>query len=140
MHGARRNVETESKLKQKRPRPWLEEVAHRSRIPEPRPTGRLKKHANNAQKCRSYRERRNSVAVTRNTPSQVIENEQLAAAKNGSHVVGLIPETGGALETRLIAENRSLASGSGDMSFIFKTHFCFCILKNCPLCTILRSD
>jgi hypothetical protein len=35
-----------------------------------RAAGRPKQHANNAEKCRSYRERRNSVAVTRNTPSQ----------------------------------------------------------------------
>src|SRR5579872_1166058 len=56
-------------------------IVHGNRIGT-RPAGRPKRHANNAQKCRSYRERRNSVAVTRNTPSQSIENAQLAAAKN----------------------------------------------------------
>jgi hypothetical protein len=51
------------------------------------PTGRPKKHANNAEKCRCYRQNRKTVLATRNTPSQSIENAQLADAKNASRVV-----------------------------------------------------
>jgi hypothetical protein len=52
-----------------------------------RPAGRPKKHANNAEKCREYRKRLGNVLATRNTPSQQIENTQIAAAKNGSRVL-----------------------------------------------------
>jgi hypothetical protein len=63
-----------------------------------RAAGRPKKHANNAEKQRSYRSTLKNGLALRNTPSQSIENAQLAAAKNGCHVVGLVPETQ-ALET-----------------------------------------
>lgn len=59
---------------------------HRLRVGA-RPAGRPKKHANNAEKCREYRNRLQSVLVTRNTPSELIENSQLADAKIRSHVV-----------------------------------------------------
>jgi hypothetical protein len=50
-----------------------------------RPTGRPKKHANNAEKQRSYRCRLKNVLTLRNTPSQQIENAQLPSAENSSH-------------------------------------------------------
>jgi hypothetical protein len=56
-----------------------------------RPAGRPKKHASNAEKCRAYRERLQSVRVTRNTPLQVIEISELPDAKNRSHVVPPYP-------------------------------------------------
>jgi ssDNA-binding Zn-finger/Zn-ribbon topoisomerase 1 len=68
------------------------------------PAGRPKKHANNAEKCRSYRQSRKNVLVTRNTPSQQIENAQLADAKNGFHVVGPLPGAP-ALESGLMEES-----------------------------------
>jgi hypothetical protein len=52
-----------------------------------RQAGRPKKHASNAEKQRSYRCRLKSSLALRNTPSECVENTQLADAKNGSHVV-----------------------------------------------------
>ena len=55
-----------------------------------RPSGRPRKHGNNAGKCRAHRKRLNSVPATRNTPSELTDNTQLADAKNssgGGHVV-----------------------------------------------------
>lgn len=90
------------KAKTKAPVAVALEVVRPKRIGA-RSAGRPKKHTNNAEKCRSYRERCNSVAVTRNTPSQSIENTQVPAAKNRSHVVGLILAAQ-ALETALGVE------------------------------------
>lgn len=55
------------------------------------PAGRPKKHANNAEKCRAYRNRLKNGLTTRNTPSELIENSKVADAKNASHVVAAIP-------------------------------------------------
>jgi hypothetical protein len=63
-----------------------------------RPAGRPRKHANNAEKCRHYRQSRKARLVTRNTRLEQIEDAQLAAARNGSCVAYLIPATQ-ALET-----------------------------------------
>lgn len=63
-----------------------------------RAAGRPRTHSSNAEKQRAYRYRLTSVLALRNSPSQVIQISELAVAKNGSHVVGLIPEPG-ALET-----------------------------------------
>lgn len=52
-----------------------------------RPAGRPKKHANNAEKCRDYRRRRNKDLMTRNTPTESHEKAQLATTKSGSFVV-----------------------------------------------------
>jgi hypothetical protein len=45
-----------------------------------RPAGRPRKHADNAEKCRHYRQTRKNGLATRNTPSEQIENAQLADA------------------------------------------------------------
>jgi hypothetical protein len=56
-----------------------------------RPAGRPRKHANNAAKQRSYRNRpRNGLDVTKYS-SELTENARLADAKNGSHVVSPLP-------------------------------------------------
>lgn len=60
-----------------------------------RRSGRPKRYATNAEKQRSYRGRLRSGLALRNTPSQAIENAQLPDAKNGSHVVSLIPAAQG---------------------------------------------
>lgn len=69
-----------------------------------KPSGRPRKHESNAQKCRQYRNRREGVAVTRNTHSEVIENAQVADVKNRSLVVSLYPAT----EARKLAPTREL--------------------------------
>jgi len=58
-----------------------------------RPSGRPKKHRNNAEKCRQYRWRRKDALATRNTPSELTENAQLTETKNGCSVVHPIPPT-----------------------------------------------
>jgi hypothetical protein len=58
-----------------------------------RPAGRPRKHGNNAEKCRHYRQRRKNGLVTGNTPSELTENAQVADAKNSSYVVMPIPAT-----------------------------------------------
>src|SRR5215469_14392203 len=49
------------------------DLFHRKRIGA-RPSGRPKKHRNNAEKCRLYRQRRKNVLVTRNTPSEITDS------------------------------------------------------------------
>jgi hypothetical protein len=56
-----------------------------------RPAGRPKKHANNAEKQRSYRSRLQSDSALRNTPLQVIEISELPDAENRPHVVPPYP-------------------------------------------------
>jgi hypothetical protein len=58
-----------------------------------RPTGRPKKHTNNAEKQRSYRCRLKNVLTLRNTPSQQIENAQLPSAENRSHGEHIVRRT-----------------------------------------------
>jgi len=97
------------KVKTKATMAVAQEVARRTSIGA-RLAGRPKKHANNAQKQRSYRSSLKNGLALRNTPSQLIENTQLADAKNGGHVVSPIPETR-TLETALFknsAPDRSL--------------------------------
>jgi hypothetical protein len=74
-----------------------QEVIRHKRIGA-RLAGRPKKHTSNAGKQRSYRSSLKTGLALRNTPSQVLETAELPDAKNGPHVVGLIPETQ-ALET-----------------------------------------
>jgi hypothetical protein len=68
-----------------------------------RTSGRPRTHATNAEKQRCYRSRLKNGLALRNTPSELIENVQLANAKNGSRVVGLRQPTE-ALETRSAQE------------------------------------
>src|SRR5271167_1715145 len=54
-----------------------------------RPSGRPRTHATNAEKQRSYRARLKNGLALRNTPSEQIENAQVAGARNGSCVAYL---------------------------------------------------
>jgi hypothetical protein len=57
-----------------------------------RPSGRPRKHENNAEKCRHYRRSLKIGLATRNAPTQAIENSRVADAKNCSPAVGGVPE------------------------------------------------
>jgi hypothetical protein len=76
--------------------------------------GRPRKHANNAGKQRSYRNRLQTVSALRNAPSELTENARVADAKNGSCVVGAIPRPQ-ALETA-VSRDLSFSHSPGNRS------------------------